>query len=216
MLQGPRMNSRGMQPHHYMGPGYMGPPAMHPSQMYPNQFGPRPGKQQGQFGPMMGRNQQSRQGGGGLLAKILGKGGRGRGQSNAMTGILPQAGGTARAAGSGGGFLKTLTDPAALNGFLNNTQQVLKTAQQFGPMIQQYGPLVRNLPSMWKLYKGLKDLPDAEDQSELEENEVKEETSSAGKDVTSAPSKAKRKPAARKTAAKQQSHKGSSSPKLFY
>ncbi|MGA9224945.1 MAG: VrrA/YqfQ family protein [Mesobacillus sp.] len=214
MLQGPRMNSHGMQPHHYIGPGYMGSPAMHPRQIYPNQFGQRPGIQQGQFGPRMGRNPQSRQGGGGLLAKLLGKGGRG--QSNALPGFLSQGGGTARAASSGGGILKTLTDPSALNGFLNNTQQVLKTAQQFGPMIQQYGPLVRNIPSMWKLYKGLKDLPDAEDQSEQEVNEVKEETASEGKDVKTASSKAKRKPAARKTSAKQQSPKGSSSPKLFY
>ena len=216
MLQGPRMNARGMQPHHFMGPGYMGPPAMHPRQMYPNQFGQRPGMQQGQFGPMMGRNPQSRQGGGGLLSKLLGKGGR-SGQRNAIPGFSSQGSGTARAASSGGGILKTLADPAAINGFLNNTQQVLKTAQQFGPMIQQYGPLVRNLPSIWKLYKGLKNLPDAEDQSEQVDIEVKEETASAEQDVMSTtPAKAKRKPAARKSAAKKQSPKGSSSPKLFY
>lgn len=216
MQQGPRMNTRGMHPHQFMGPGYMGPPAMPPRQMqmYQNQFGPRTGMQQGHFGPMMGRTQQTRQGGGGLLAKLLGKGARG--QSNAMPGILSQAGGTARATGSGGGFLKTLTDPVALNGFLNNTQQVLKTAQQFGPMIQQYGPLVRNLPSMWKLYKGLKDLPDAEKQSEQGDIEVKEEAAGVEKEVMPTPVKAKRKPAVRKTAAKKKSPKGSSSPKLFY
>jgi len=206
MLQGPRMNSHGMQPHHYIGPGYMGSPAMHPRQIYPNQFGQRPGIQQGQFGPRMGRNPQSRQGGGGLLAKLLGKGGRG--QSNALPGFLSQGGGTARAASSGGGILKTLTDPSALNGFLNNTQQVLKTAQQFGPMIQQYGPLVRNIPSMWKLYKGLKDLPDAEDKKEQGDIEV-------NKDAKSAPTQEKSKPAGQKKAAKKLRPKGSSSPKLF-
>ncbi|WAA10397.1 VrrA/YqfQ family protein [Fervidibacillus albus] len=40
--------------------------------------------------------------------------------------------------------------------FLGQTQQVLNTAQQIGPMVQQYGPLIRNLPALWKLYKGVK------------------------------------------------------------
>lgn len=215
MLQGPRMNSRGMQPHHFMGPGYMGPPSMPHRQMYPNQFGGiRPGMQQGQFGPRMGRNPQSRQGGGGILAKLLGKGGRG--QSNAMPGFMSQGTGTARAASSGGGILKTLTNPSALNGFLNNTQQVLKTAQQFGPMIQQYGPLVRNIPSMWKLYKGLKDMPDADEQKEQGDITVNKDTASVEKTAKSAPTQPKSKPAGKKKAARKTGPKGSSSPKLFF
>ncbi|WAA11480.1 VrrA/YqfQ family protein [Fervidibacillus halotolerans] len=59
--------------------------------------------------------------------------------------------------------------------FLGQTQQVLNTAQQIGPMIQQYGPLIRNLPTLWKLYKGVKsegkdeNVDEPTDQS-LEEN----------------------------------------------
>jgi hypothetical protein len=114
-------------------------------------------------GPMMSRNGGGK--GGGLLAKILG---RGKQQGRAPRGI----GSMTRAASSGeGGFLKTLTNPDALNGFLNNTQTVIKTAQQLGPVFQQYGPLVRNLPSLWKLYKGLKDGTDENDHSETNENE---------------------------------------------
>lgn len=141
MLQGPRMNSRGMQNRFY-GPGMMGGPFMGQRQMYPNRFGPGPRLPQGQISRMMGRNPQSRQGGG-LLSKILGKGSRGQG--NGFSGLIPGGGNEPARGASGGGIMKTLTDPTALNGFLTNTQKVLNTAQQFGPMIQQYGPLVRNL-----------------------------------------------------------------------
>ena len=60
----------------------------------------------------------------------------------------------------GGSILKSFTNPSAINGFLTNTQKVLSTAQQVGPMINQYGPLVKNIPVMWKLYRGLKNAPD--------------------------------------------------------
>lgn len=213
MLQGPRMNSRGM-PQHFMGPGPMARPGMPPRQMHPGNFAPMPRMRQGQFGPMNGIGPQRKQGGG-LLAKILGKGG-GRGPGNPVNGLLSAGSGPARAAaGSGGGFLKTLTDPAAINGFLTNTQKVLSTAQQFGPMIQQYGPLVRNLPSMWKLYKGLKDMPNADEQSKgsKDEPENSEEIESGQQPEKKKGSAKKR----RKTSASRenQTPKGSSSPKLF-
>jgi hypothetical protein len=63
--------------------------------------------------------------------------------------------GAANAAGTGG-FLKSIANPSNISGFLSNTQKMLNTAQQFGPMVQQYGPMVKNLPAMWKLYRGLK------------------------------------------------------------
>lgn len=112
--------------------------------------------------PMM-RNGGKKEGG--LLAKILGRGN----QQAGVSGIMPSMN---RSASSGGaGILKSLANPDTLNGFLNNTQTVLKTAQQLGPVFQQYGPLVRNLPSLWKLYRGLKDAT-----SDTEENENTTET----------------------------------------
>lgn len=111
--------------------------------------------------PPMGSMMKGAQGmsrGGGLLSKLLGKG-----SSNPAAGI-----GAAKAAGSSrasGGILQAISNPSSINGILTNTQKVLNTAQQIGPMVQQYGPLVRNLPSMWKLYKGLKDAPEQESAS---------------------------------------------------
>lgn len=101
---------------------------------------------------MMG-GPQARRSGGGLLSKIIG------GKSSAGSGGSRIASG---GSGGVGSILKSLSNPTNLSGFLNNTQQVLKTAQSIGPMIQQYGPLVKNLPAMWKLYKGLKDAPSGE------------------------------------------------------
>ncbi len=74
----------------------------------------------------------------------------------------------------GGSLLQGLTNPGNIQSFLNNTQQVLRTAQQIGPMVQQYGPLVRNLPAMWKLYKGFKNAPE-----EMNEKEEKASESSS-------------------------------------
>ncbi|MEH7346780.1 VrrA/YqfQ family protein, partial [Bacillus sp. JJ1532] len=98
---------------------------------------------------------QMRQGGGGLLSKLLGRGNQ---QARGIgAGPLQTASRAAGAGGNGaGGILKTLSNPGAISGFLENTQKVLNSAQQFGPMVQQYGPMVKNIPAIWKLYRGLK------------------------------------------------------------
>ncbi|MFE8695410.1 VrrA/YqfQ family protein [Cytobacillus sp. FJAT-53684] len=150
MMPGPRMPFRGGMPPQ---------PFMHTMQ------GPPP------MGQMMkGAAPQMRQGGGGLLAKLMGGGNQARGIAGAA-GTASRAAGTS---GSGaGGILKALSNPSSINGFLANTQKVLNTAQQVGPMVQQYGPLVKNIPSMWKLYKGLKNAdsePTAVDEKKLEES----------------------------------------------
>ncbi|MBU8879413.1 YqfQ family protein [Bacillus sp. FJAT-29790] len=158
MFQGPRAPfPGGMPPQPFMNP-MQGRPPMPPPQMMRG------------MGPQMMRGaapQMKR--GGGLLAKLMGRGGN---PTGGMSGIqaASRAAGTggvqaaSRAASSGGagagGLLKSLSNPTAINGFLTNTQKVLSTAQQFGPMVQQYGPLVKNIPSMWKLYKGLKNSSD--------------------------------------------------------
>jgi hypothetical protein len=134
------MNPRMMPPSGFYG-GMPYAQYYHPSQMP----GPMMRKN-----PMMGRNQGNK--GGGLLAKILGRSNQ---QGGNLSGAIPSMNRTSTS--GSGGLLQTLTNPQTLNGFLNNTQTILKTAQQLGPVIQQYGPIVRNLPSLWKLYRGLKE-----------------------------------------------------------
>ncbi|PLR76999.1 hypothetical protein CU633_13000 [Bacillus sp. V3-13] len=113
----------------------------------------------GPFGQMMGPQRQVKQGGG-LLAKIFGRGSQTGYQGAPGGGIFGVGGRASSPAAGGSSFLKTLANPAAINGFLNNTQQILNAVQTVGPIVQQYGPLVKNFPAMLKLYKGLKDAPE--------------------------------------------------------
>lgn len=142
--------------------GMFGPPSPHRSG---GMFGsPSPQRAGGMFGtPKMPGPQGT---GGGLLSRLFQR------QAPAQTARSAAAGMFSRAPQASGGLLQGLTNPGNLQSFLNNTQHVLKTAQQIGPMVQQYGPMVRNLPAMWKLYKGFKD------SSEEQEGEVKGKESS--------------------------------------
>lgn len=175
----------------------------------------QPPMMRGNYPPMnrMGQNMRPprQSGGGGLLSKILGRGGRNRASTNPFSIQAPTA--AASRAGGGGGILKTLTDPNALNGFLTNTQKVLNTAQQIGPMVQQYGPLVKNLPSLWKLYKGFKDLPETDSNDDSPETPQEE----APQNKRSTTTKRRKKDAEEVSQADRnsQSSSGQSVPKLY-
>lgn len=116
------------------------------------------------FRPMMGMYPQMQQRGG-LLSRLLGRGTQAGVNSRNILGAMGPG-----QAGGGGSFLRSLTNPSSLTNVLSNTQKVLNTASQVGPMVQQYGPIVKNLPSLWKLYRGLKDAPETND-STNESNE---------------------------------------------
>lgn len=199
----------GMPPNQMMHPMQGRPP--NPMGMMQRQ--PMRGPQSGGLGAAArGGNER---GGGGLLSRILGGGSQARGAASAASAAGSRAVGSTGAGGSG--ILQTLTNPGAINGFLSNTQKFLNTAGQFGPMVQQYGPMVKNIPSMWKLYRGLKNLPDADTN---EEKAVETETK-AKKNT-----KTKRKPESISTAIKNENTieppqevkretSGQSMPKLY-
>jgi hypothetical protein len=194
-------------------------------QMGPNMMGPgHYGGQQRMMGfqqnfnggrPMMGQTMgrgQGRRNGGGLLSKILG----GKKQGNQFSGPrgMQTANGAVQNGSRGvGSILQTLSNPDSLTGFINNTQQVLKTAQSIGPMIQQYGPIVKNLPMMWKLYKGFKDLP-TEEKSRDDDNPIMEEQ------TIQVEEEPKKKPKRKKNlenepVVERKQHNGPSIPKLY-
>ncbi len=92
--------------------------------------------------------------------------------------------------------MKNIMNPGSLNGFLNNTQQVLRGAQQMGPMIQQvrqYGPLVKNLPAMWKLYRGLSAAESTEEES-ADTEEITEDIKDVKDEIQADSIPAKKKP----------------------
>lgn len=189
-------------------------------------------------GPMMGMNRMPRNPmmnpmmrgpgqmgqSGGLLSKIFGNANPGAAGSMGRLGGLAGTPG----AGSGGSILKALSNPGGLSGILNNTQQVLKTAQTVGPMLQQYGPLVRNLPAMWKLFRGLKNATgDTEDTNENTETSKEEEVESHSESESKSESGEKKQPKITKeTSSKKKSHttnrkktsvkeKGASIPRMY-
>lgn len=47
-----------------------------------------------------------------------------------------------------------------LEGFLAGANSLFNNAQKFTPYIQQAAPMFKNLPALWRLYKGFKDTPD--------------------------------------------------------
>lgn len=84
---------------------------------------------------------------GGILSSLFGGGGGSAG--NAVTAARSVTG-AAGAAAKGG---------TSLTSIMNGTQKVLAAGERIVPMVrqvQQYGPLIKNLPSMWKMYRGLK------------------------------------------------------------
>ncbi len=140
--------------------------------------------------PLFGGARQMNRGGG-LLSNLLGRGTAARGLGmNGLTG-MQNAG---RAAAGGGSLLQSLTNPSGISGLLNNTQQIIRTAQTIGPMIQQYGPIVKNLPAMWKLYRGLKSATADTETETTETTEKKENLKENSKKNTASSVKKKSTP----------------------
>lgn len=169
-------------------------------------------------GPMMNRppqGQGKRGGGGGLLSKLLGK----KNQRGA-SGPAAAASRTGGASGAGG-ILQSLSNPGAINGLLNNTQQIIKTAQTIGPMVQQYGPLVKNIPAMWKLYRGLKDanVETEQDTKEKSVPVVDSDTQVSNTDIQEIEAlpitSVKKKSSSNKKKPNPPSRKGNSMPRLY-
>ncbi|WP_455675455.1 VrrA/YqfQ family protein [Pradoshia sp.] len=94
---------------------------------------------------------------GGLLSSLFGRGGEAVGPSVSAARSVT---GAAGAVSQGG---------ASLTNIMNGTQKVLAAGERIVPMVrqvQQYGPLIKNLPSMWKMYRGLKAADTSTDSAE--------------------------------------------------
>jgi hypothetical protein len=191
--------------------------------------------------PFMGMGgQQQMNRGGGLFSRLLGMGNQ-PGRMGGLMGMGNQAGRmgglmgmqqAGRAAGGAGGSL--LGNSGGIMNFLNNTQQVLRTAQSIGPMVQQfqqYGHLVKNIPAMWKLYRGLKNAPDATETdskssssskkssspklNHSQSDKQKKKSSSTNRSSKTTANSQKREQVSSKKQSSTSYGKGSSSPKLY-
>ncbi|MFJ7975030.1 VrrA/YqfQ family protein [Peribacillus sp. NPDC096379] len=186
--------------------GFSGPARFAPPQAR-NGMNPGFGFGQGQ------RNQQQQPtSSGGLLSKLLGKN-KNKAPSNpfAPPSAAGQAtrGGAATTGAGAGGILETLKNPGALSGMLANTQKVLQAAEQVTPMIQQYGPIVKNIPSMWKIYQGLKS-SGSTDSTEETPKETVENTTPVEENTAVI-----EEPVPEKKPRKKRTTQGNSRPKLY-
>ncbi|RNC98216.1 hypothetical protein EC501_12045 [Lysinibacillus halotolerans] len=76
-------------------------------------------------------------------------------------GMMPPPGpmpGPGLGSGTIPGFAPKTSTPK-LESFMDTANKFLATAQSFQPLIQQATPMIRNLPALWKLYKGFQSMP---------------------------------------------------------
>lgn len=153
--------------------GQYPPQNMYPQQMYQQQYYYQPmGQRRGPFrNPnQMNRMRQSNRAGG-LLSRLLN-----RRQTPQPTNPF-QFGPITRQSQAN---IPSWLNPDSISRFLGQTQQVLRTGQQIGGMIQQYGPIVKNLPALWKIYRGLDNETtnndsNQDDEKQQEQNQTKEQ-----------------------------------------
>ncbi|WP_409301721.1 VrrA/YqfQ family protein [Peribacillus sp. SCS-155] len=109
---------------------------------------------------------------GGLLSRLFG-----RSNSSPVSPASFFTPPSQRAAGAVQALSQAPTSKASLSSILANTQKVLNAAEQFGPMVQQYGPVVKNLPAMWKIYRGLKSSSSKKDSADNSDTRAQERVS---------------------------------------
>ena len=80
-------------------------------------------------------------------------------------GIPPGAAEAAGAAGVAGAAAAAST-PFRLDQFMNQAGQFVQSAQKYAPMIQQARPMLKNLPALWRLYKGFQSTPSSSKEEE--------------------------------------------------
>ena len=61
--------------------------------------------------------------------------------------------------------VSSLLAPAKIEQFLQSTGQFMKTAQTYAPYVQQAVPMFKNIPALFRLYKGFQNAPNASGKS---------------------------------------------------
>lgn len=91
--------------------------------------------------------------------------------ANVATGAADMAAGASSVAGAvgaaevagaaGAAGASSLLAPARIEQFLQSTGQFMKTAQTYAPYVQQAVPMFKNIPALFRLYKGFQNAPNA-------------------------------------------------------
>ncbi|MGM9944611.1 MAG: VrrA/YqfQ family protein [Lysinibacillus sp.] len=91
---------------------------------------------------------------------------------------VAEAAGAAEVAGAAAGAagVSSLLAPARIEQFLQSTGQFMKTAQTYAPYVQQAVPMFKNIPALFRLYKGFQNAPDANRKSTSSKSSAKSDT----------------------------------------
>ena len=84
------------------------------------------------------------------------------------------AAGAAEVAGAAG--ISSLLAPGRIDQFLQSTGQFMKTAQTYAPYVQQAVPMFKNIPALFRLYKGFQNAPNASEKSASPKGSSKSDT----------------------------------------
>ena len=82
--------------------------------------------------------------------------------------------GAAEVAGAAG--ISSLLAPGRIDQFLQSTGQFMKTAQTYAPYVQQAVPMFKNIPALFRLYKGFQNAPTANGKSTSSKGSSKSDT----------------------------------------
>lgn len=91
----------------------------------------------------------------------------GPGIPSAAANVAAGVAGAAEAAGAAGattgvaGGVSSLLASGRIEQFLQSTGQFMKTAQTYAPYVQQAVPMFKNIPALFRLYKGFQNAPNA-------------------------------------------------------
>ena len=66
--------------------------------------------------------------------------------------------------------------PSKIEQFLQSTGQFMKTAQTYAPYVQQAVPMFKNIPALFRLYKGFQNAPNASEKSASPKGSSKSDT----------------------------------------
>ena len=85
--------------------------------------------------------------------------------------------GAAEVAGAAGAAgISSLLAPGRIDQFLQSTGQFMKTAQTYAPYVQQAVPMFKNIPALFRLYKGFQNAPNASEKSASPKGSSKSDT----------------------------------------
>jgi len=96
--------------------------------------------------------------------------------ADVAAGVAGAAGAAEVAGAAGAAGISSLLAPGRIDQFLQSTGQFMKTAQTYAPYVQQAVPMFKNIPALFRLYKGFQNAPNASEKSASPKGSSKSDT----------------------------------------